>query len=258
MKGKMHIYAKEAMDEQSITMKELDCLPKHLDGGENVLALTSGVIHQKNWLTVLTDKRLLILNRSKIIGKLTVCILELDKHIRSVSCTDGVILVKEDVDGKVTDVQIENVAKETVNRFTNRIQDAIKARKSLQNVSRHTTGQNRNDSYKQLEKLASLKEKNILTEEEYIQEKKKILEQGDNSPVLNDDESLTTENSGVTNGQIECPYCHKYVNLQKKQPTGTDYLIILLGLFFFLLPAAIYALWLGTRKQCPSCMMVVK
>ena len=56
--------------------------------------------------------------------------------------------------------------------FTNKVQEAIEKRKT----SNHQVSNNNEiDPYEKLEKLASLKEKGVITEEEFLAEKRLIL-----------------------------------------------------------------------------------
>lgn len=163
--------ASEIGDDQFFTKKELNYLPEILKDGEQVLAFTSGIMDGNTWLITLTDKRVIFLDKGMIYG-LKQEIINLDK-IHGVSCKTGIFFGEIEINDGAIVRKIENVWKKTVKLFTNKLQDA------LDNYSNQAIKQNvpssGNDVVSQLEKLAELKEKGILTEEEFKIQKAKIL-----------------------------------------------------------------------------------
>ncbi|MDR1850428.1 MAG: PH domain-containing protein [Zoogloeaceae bacterium] len=161
--------AKEIGDDQFFTKKELNHLPEILSAGEQVLAFTSGLMDGNTWLITLTDKRIIFLDKGMIYG-LKQTAIDLDK-VNSVSGETGIFFGKITIsDGGASRV-IDNVWKKTVVVFTNKVRDAIEARKS---ASQHVqpTG---DDVVTKLEKLAALLANGIINQEEFAQQKAKLL-----------------------------------------------------------------------------------
>lgn len=164
--------AKELGDDQFFTKKELNHLPEVLSDGEQVLAFTSGLMDGNTWLITLTDRRIIFLDKGMIYG-LKQTAIDLDK-VNSVSGHTGIIFGKITIEDGASSRLIDNVWKKTVVAFTNKVRDAIEARKS---ASRHalasqSTG---DDVVTKLERLAALLEKGVINQEEFAQQKAKIL-----------------------------------------------------------------------------------
>jgi hypothetical protein len=165
--------AREMGDDQFFTRKELHYLPEVLQDGERVLAFTSGMKDGNTWLIVLTDRRILFLDKGMVFGLKQESI-PLNR-VNSISGNTGLMLGKIVITDGAKNHEISNVWKKTVKRFTNRCQE------ELDRLARLQYGGSRNDSpaidpYEQLEKLAGLKEKGIITAEEFETEKSKLLE----------------------------------------------------------------------------------
>jgi len=163
--------AKEFGDDQFFTKKELNHLPEVLSDGEQVLAFTSGMMGSNTWLITLTDKRIIFLDKGMIYG-LKQTIIDLDK-VNSISGETAIFFGKIIIEDGASSRKIENVWKKTVVPFTNKVRDAIEARK---NSARPVAGHHReDDTVTKLEKLAVLLDKGILTHQEFLAQKTKIL-----------------------------------------------------------------------------------
>lgn len=164
--------AKEIGDDQFFTKKELNHLPEILADGEEVLAFTSGIMDGNTWLITLTDKRIIFLDKGMIYG-LKQTTIDLEK-INSVSGQTGMFFGKIVIEDGASSRTIDNVWKKTVLAFTNKVRDAIEAKKL---VSRHAPAPQSvgDDIVTKLERLAILLEKGILTQEEFSQQKARIL-----------------------------------------------------------------------------------
>lgn len=173
LKHEYNRIAKEMGDNQFFTKKELNYLPEALRDGEQVLAFTSGLMDANTWLITLTDRRVIFLDKGMIYG-LKQTAIDLDK-IKAVSGSTGIFFGKISIEDGASERIIENVLKKTVKNFTNKVQDAIESKNNnnIQSVSIMPTTE---DHYEKLERLARLKEKGIISEEEFNEEKKKILE----------------------------------------------------------------------------------
>lgn len=164
--------AKELGDDQFFTKKELNHLPEILIDGEQVLAFTSGLMDGNTWLITLTDKRIIFLDKGMVFG-LKQTVIDLDK-VNAVSGETGLLFGKISIQDGASTRTIENVWKKTVVKFTNKVRDAIEARKATSRPQTATAPAGV-DIASQLERLAALKEKGILTQEEFNQQKAKLL-----------------------------------------------------------------------------------
>jgi hypothetical protein len=164
--------AREIGDDQFFTKKELGYLPEILFDGEQVLAFTSGIMDGNTWLISLTDKRIIFLDKGMIFG-LKQTVIDLDK-VNAVSGETGLLLGKISIQDGASTRTIENVWKKTVVKFTNKVRDAIEARK-VTSRPQAIAPSNGVDIASQLERLAALREKGVLTQEEFNQQKAKLL-----------------------------------------------------------------------------------
>jgi len=164
--------AVEIGDDQFFTKKELNHLPEILSIGEQVLAFTSGLMDGNTWLITLTDKRIIFLDKGMIFG-LKQTTVDLDK-VNSVSGQTGIFFGKIIIEDGASSREIGNVWKKTVVSFTNKVRDAIDARKS---TSKHVYNSQipGEDIVSKLERLAALFEKGVINQEEFAQQKAKLL-----------------------------------------------------------------------------------
>lgn len=160
-------------DDQFFTKKELNYLPEILMDQEQVLGFTSGLMDNNTWLITLTDRRIIFLDKGMLYG-LKQSVVDLEK-VNAVSGNTGLFFGDITITDGAIDRKITNVLKKTVKNFTNKVQDALEARKSAHQPVYHTE-EKELDPYEQLEKIAGLKDKGILSEEEFDIQKKKILE----------------------------------------------------------------------------------
>ena len=173
LKAEYSRIAQEIGDDQFFTKKELNHLPEILADGEQVLAFTSGLMDGHTWLITLTDRRVIFLDKGMIYG-LKQTTIDLDK-VNAISGETGIFLGKIKVEDGAKERQIENVWKKTVVKFTNKARDAIEARKRLQHSGPAPTSVKADDLFSKLEKLAGLMEKGILSQQEFDQQKAKLL-----------------------------------------------------------------------------------
>ncbi len=167
--------AKEIGDDQFFTKKELNHLPKVLSDGEQVLAFTSGVMGGNTWLITLTDRRIIFLDKGMIYG-LRQAAIDLDK-VNAISGETGLLFGSIAIEDGASQRQITYVWKKTVVTFTNKVRDAIEARKqTLRPVVATVQSSTEDvDIVGKLERLASLLEKGVLTQEEFAQQKARLL-----------------------------------------------------------------------------------
>lgn len=102
--------------------------------------------------------------------------IDLDK-VNAVSGETGIMFGNISIQDSAGSYQIRNVWKKTVMRFTNRVQEAIEARKSRfmqQPAASKATGPD-DDVIAKLERLASLRDRGVLTDAEFAEQKARIL-----------------------------------------------------------------------------------
>lgn len=156
-------------DKISSLKNELNHLTDVLMDEEQVLAFTPGSASGKlePWLMALTDNRIIFLHKSLLHG-IKQEFIDLSK-IQTISYSSGVLFAAIDIlhGGKTT--RMDYIPKSTAQIITNMIQDQINLIKNTKNTEENI------DKYEKIEKLYQLKEKGILTDNEFNEEKKKIL-----------------------------------------------------------------------------------
>ena len=141
-----------------------------------MLAFTSGMMDGHTWLIALTDHRVLFLDKGLLYGLKQVSI-NLDK-INSVSGTTGLLLGEIRIEDGASERVIKNVLKRTVVAFTNKVRDALHASRkpaSVQPVAAAAPTSTADDVVSKLERLAALKERGILSDAEFAEQKARIL-----------------------------------------------------------------------------------
>jgi hypothetical protein len=119
--------ARELGDDQFFTSKELDTLPKILAPMEQVLSFSSGIMDGNTWLIVLTDSRVLFVDKGMIFGlKQTSIDLE---NIVTIDGETGLIMGTIRVSTAAGPREIRNVWKRTVNPFINKVRAAQSSRR---------------------------------------------------------------------------------------------------------------------------------
>ena len=161
--------AAEVGDDPFFTKKELNYLPEVLMDEEQVLAFASGEMDGNSWLIVLTDTRVLLLSKGIFHG-LEQTTIGIDK-ISFVSGSTGLLFGEITINDGHKEQKIRNVLKKTVKNFTNKLQQTIDTRK----IKNDASSSIEEDPYDKLAKLASLKEKGVISENEFTAEKQKIL-----------------------------------------------------------------------------------
>jgi len=158
------------------TAKEVTHLPEILADDEKIKYLTSGLTDGTTWLIVCTQKRIILLDYGIFFGmKQSEMALE---NINSISYQTGLLFGSIEIWHGGAKMLIENCIKETVKPFVDAVNAAIKELKNeVGTVQASNSAQmNTDDVVNKLERLAALKEKGILSEEEFAVQKAKILE----------------------------------------------------------------------------------
>jgi hypothetical protein len=166
--------AEKIGDDEFFTKKELNYLPEILTNDEEIIAFSSGLMDGNTWLITLTDKRIIFLDKGMIYG-LKQTVINLDK-INSISGQTGIIFGEIFIEDGAQERHIDNVWKKTVKPFTNLVMEAIENHRNKLNtpqvIQQQVTAE---DPYEKLEKLAGLKDKGIISEDEFNTAKQKLL-----------------------------------------------------------------------------------
>jgi len=170
---------KKGQDDEFYTRKEIKYLPEQLQKDEEPIIITSGVGGDSTlgntWIIVLTNLRILLMDAGMIYGLETSSI-SLEK-INSISGTRGLMFGKINFTDGSKEWEIDLVAKKSIKPFVDACMQEIDLFKQKSNQINTPPAQSAvsNDPYSKLEKLAELKEKGIISKEEFESEKSKIL-----------------------------------------------------------------------------------
>jgi len=186
-------------DVDGTTSGELDHLPEMMAPDELLFSLASGYMDGNFWLIALTDRRVLFLDKRLLYG-MEQHFIDLDK-INAVSGETGWFFGSIQIQDGATMREISNVRKKAVNPFVNKVSDAINLRKdrlmappgrslaghanSLEvSVGGRADGLDRVDNggaaearlIDDLERLAALRERGVLSEDEFAEAKAQLLD----------------------------------------------------------------------------------
>lgn len=150
--------------------REINELPNILAPTETIDNLAQGTYNNGQGILVSTSRRLLFVDKGMLYG-LKVEDFPLDK-ISSIQYETGLLLggIKIHASGNIA--KIENVEKASARSFAEFVRDKLSQPKETHT----TTIISEPNVLDQLEKLAKLKENGILSEEEFNEQKKKLLE----------------------------------------------------------------------------------
>ena len=150
------------------TQKEIRALPEILDDDEPIKAVTSGYVKGCSWLAVCTDRRLIFINRGMFWGIEQVQ-MPLDR-IQSIDHQFALFFGTINVFDGVNVFTLSMVKKDSILPFVRATEESMHALRRPAPAAPQAV-----DIASQLVKLASLKEKGYLTEEEFQAQKKKLL-----------------------------------------------------------------------------------
>lgn len=155
-----------------LVRKEIKELPHILWEGEVPEKAIQGVYQNKQGMLVATDKRLIFIDKG--IFSLTVEDFPYDK-ITSIQYKTGIIFGEMMIYASGNQAKIEQVDKKTVRSFAEWVRNNIEQAKLDKPDSVSPPSGNSSNLVEQLKQLAELKKQGILTEEEFQDQKKKIL-----------------------------------------------------------------------------------
>jgi hypothetical protein len=165
---------KLSKDSGFFTKKEFLHFPEIAMSDETPIAISSGHMDGKTWLIILTNHRVIFLDKGMFFGLKQIAINL--SHISSVGGQTKILFGQIVIAADGHTYTVENVDKDNVIPFTNMVKEAMEAVKQNGTNTQQIQQQNaNNDPYERLEKLATLKEKGIITEEEFQAQKAKIL-----------------------------------------------------------------------------------
>lgn len=153
------------------TRKEIRALPDILADDEKIIALTSGMMEAVTWLAVGTNKRLIFLHRGMLLGMKQVQ-LPLDR-IQSIEHEYMILFGSIKVWDGASYFTLRMVLKSSIEPFVRIVQEAID---DVRQADRTLPAAPANDIASQLERLATLRDKGVLTDEEFQQQKRKLLQ----------------------------------------------------------------------------------
>jgi|CXWL01.1.fsa_nt_gi hypothetical protein len=152
------------------TKKEIRALPEILEHDESVKAITSGLMNNATWLAVCTEKRVIFINRGMLYGIRQIQIpLE---RIQAIDHEATIFFGSITVWDGASAFTISMVLKNSILPFVKATQEQMHA---LRGQIKSAPQPAAMDIASQLERLANLKEKGHLTEEEFQSQKKKLL-----------------------------------------------------------------------------------
>lgn len=154
------------------TKKEIRYLPEILTSEESVIALTSGLMDGNTWLIVCTQRRVIFLDKGMIYG-LKQRETPLEK-INSIEQKTGLIFGSIGIWDGAALMEIKNVMKKTVRPFVEAVNCARKALEGGVSLQEPKQASHATDVTSQLERLASLRERGALTEDEFQTQKDRL------------------------------------------------------------------------------------
>lgn len=152
--------------------KEIKELPNILFEGETIEYLMSGFLDGNTWLITCTNKRVLFLDKGMFFGCKQLEI-PLEK-INSIQSTKGLLLGSISIWHGASKMKVDSIQKYSLHPFINAVNNAkeVLIQKSVNNIVKE---EKKDDSFAQLEKLAELRDKGIITTEDFEAKKKQLL-----------------------------------------------------------------------------------
>ena len=148
------------------TSREIGCLPDILAEGETIHGITSGFYEARTWIIVITDIRLIFLDKKFFVG-----VRQVDMplaHISSISQKSGFFFGEIEVATSSGRRSITNLPRKNVMKISSIIAGLIHGDSTKVGIGNADLAQ-------QFEKLENLWQKGALTDDEFARAKSKIL-----------------------------------------------------------------------------------
>ena len=161
---------------QFLGRREIKELPNILLADENIEAIIQGTYNAGNGILVATSKRLIFVDKGLLYG-LKIEEFPFDK-ISSVQYSTGLLLGDLTIFASGNKAKIDNVDNKTVRSFGDYIRNKLSIRDQAKTAAESkpaVENELSDDVINKLERLAKLKDQGILTEEEFKQQKTKLL-----------------------------------------------------------------------------------
>jgi hypothetical protein len=156
------------------TKKEIRELPKILTPGETIRGLGSGMMDGNTWLITVTDRRIILLDKGLVYGlkQLDIPIHKIKSVTHKTGLMFGALLIDSGAQIKTMDNMRKADAPRLAGLITEIMHEGHQPTPTAQQVP------NGDGTLDKLERLAALKEKGLLTDEEFAAGKQKILAGG--------------------------------------------------------------------------------
>jgi hypothetical protein len=150
---------------------EIKALPNLLHDSESIKAALSGFLENHTWLMICTEKRILLINKGMVYGL---------KHkevmlssISSINFKTGMMFGEITITVSGAELKITQVSKKLCSKFV----EVTHANRNVKTPAPELKPiqSNSNDFIEQLQKIAELKEKGLLTDDEFLAAKSKLL-----------------------------------------------------------------------------------
>lgn len=150
------------------TKKEVRHLPSVLHSDEKIFAMTSGFYDGTTWLVTVTDRRILFLDKGIVMGlkQAEISI----PHVSSITHKIGLIFGEIHVSSSSGTAVIGQIPKQHVTPLVQALSNLVSKKPAM--PQSHNIGA---DVAGQIERLAALREKGVITDEEFQGQKAKIL-----------------------------------------------------------------------------------
>jgi len=170
------------------TKKEVRALPGIMEDDEIIHAVTSGFVGNSTWLLVCTDRRVIFLDRGMIYGtkqiqmplnRINSIDYEIGIAMGTISVWDGATRVSVSMILRNKVAYFVKVAKQAMEYYNYKMSAAAAQQQQPQQAQAAAAPAAKqlsaDEITEHLEKLAALRDKGILTEEEFTEQKNKIL-----------------------------------------------------------------------------------
>lgn len=179
------------------TSKEVRALPNILEDDERIYAITSGFVENNTWLLVCTDRRIIFLDRGWLYGlkQIQMPLNRINSIDHEIGIAFGTISIWDGATRMTVGTILRSkvhyfvkIAKKAMEDYNQRVsmhyQQQMMQQQMMQQqqapqqpqMSPEQQAQRMSDMAQHLEKLAALRDKGILTEEEFQAQKARMLQ----------------------------------------------------------------------------------